>query len=459
MNSFHHLVLLAKFFGACLIVGAFGPLLSTEESFAEKGSSVESILDEALQLAESPAKAGNEEELVAIAIRQAKVQSCEQAKDLFRTAIGLNEKWTKEKTDNLRIESRIGFLDRLVAAQRRAGCVEEMKHTAERLLALYQEQNQKHLKESAGDELATAVHHLQLLLDLGYHYLFTGDLDAARDRADKIIQHIRAAKWHPSIEFERAAVLLARLGRDEEAFEVVNRYDQYFEAKPDIMKDPTSTHFWIYRVGNLAAVAEAQAEAGRKEEAQATLRRALEKARHTPVARLTEMYGERAALIAGKTIGEGEALQSAGLMRIVWHAARIDETGLTLEVFELASPLANETGSTGMLIRVLARHGDMASAQKLLDRFQCSSRAIALGLLEKQDWAGAIQADEAYQQSSCCESECNFFEYGTDYWADLGKARTFLQGEARALAWARNQSKVFKVDALLGVVDALVEKN
>jgi hypothetical protein len=47
---------------------------------------------------------------------------------------------------------------------------------------------------------------------------------------------------------------------------------------------------------------------------------------------------------------------------------------------------------------------------------------------------------------------------GQDYVIGLGKAQTFVQGEARALIWARNQ-KAYKVYALLGVVDALIKQN
>src|SRR5947208_15633497 len=126
-----------------------------------------------------------------------------------------------------------------------------MKDTAERLVAVYQQRNQKHMGRSAGDELATAVQNLQLELNLGNLYLSMGDLDAARGLAPKIIQQIRAAKWRPSLEFESAAVLLARMGRDEEAFEIVNRYDQFFETRPESEEDRSNTHFWIYRASVL----------------------------------------------------------------------------------------------------------------------------------------------------------------------------------------------------------------
>lgn len=399
-NPFRLLDWLVRRIGTGLVVSALGAVMSAEVLSAETLPSVESILEETLRLVAPPQKVGDEYTLLEIAIRQARVGSCEKAKDLFRTAINLNETWAKEKADNLRIEAHIGFLGRLVAAQRRAGCVEEMKYNAQQLVTLYQQRNQKHLKESAGNELTTARHNLQLQLNLGELYLSIGNLDAARGVVPKIVQQIRAAKWRPSLEFGDASTFLAEMGHDDDAFEVVNRYDHFFEARQEITEEFDNRHYWIYRVGNLAAVAAAQAEAGHTEAARATLRKAIEKARSTPVARLTEVHGVGSAYSLDKLneIGEGEALQSAGLMQIVWHAARMGETGLALEAFELASPLANEAGSTGMLIRVLARNGEMATAQKLLDRFHCSSRAIALGLLEKQDWAGAIQADEAYQK-------------------------------------------------------------
>ena len=149
----------------------------------------------------------------------------------------------------------------------------------------------------------------------------------------------------------------------------------------------------------LAAIAEAQAESGQGRRARATLRRAIEQARSMPVTQLTEMYGEKEFSVEGKAglykLGEGKALQSGGLMWIVSHAASMGETGLALEAFELASPLVNQTLATGDLIQALAKKGEVAAAQKLLDRFQCSSRAVAQGLLDRQDWPGGIEAYEA----------------------------------------------------------------
>ena len=434
-------------------------LTSTKAASAETPPSVESILDEAIELGLSSAELAWDS-LLEVAVRQAKVRSCEKANALFRTATDSNERWAKEQTGNLRIEDHIGFLGRLLTAQRKAGCVEMMTATAERLIALYHEQHRDHLTKSVGNELATAMHNLQLQLNLGELYLSIGNLDAARGMVPTIIQQIRAAKWRPSLEFGDAAAFLARMGHDDEALEVVNRYDQFFEARQEIKEDPSNTHYWIYRVGNLAAVAEAQAEAGHTEAARATLRRAIEKARSTPVARLTEIHGMRSAYSRNKLneIGEGEALQSAGLMRTVWHAAGIGETALALEAFELISPLQDEAGSTGELIKALSRKGEAETVRKLLDRFGCSKRAIVRVLLEKQDWAGALEADKAYPRVSCCERTCDVFESGNI--SGLAKARTFMEGEARALAWARTRSKPYKkVSALLEIVDALLEQN
>jgi hypothetical protein len=251
------------------------------------------------------------------------------------------------------------------------------------------------------------------------------------------------------------------MGHDAEALEIISLHEAFYDARPDRPEDFNKKFFWMRRLNMLADVAEAQAEAGHREAAQATLRQAIEKATRTPVARLTEIYGEGTAVpVEGEQelqkIGEGNALQSAGLMGIVFVAARMGETGLALEAFELASPLANQTGATGDMIQALAQKGEMATAQKLLDRFQCNSNAIAQGLLDKQDWAGALEAYEAYQKSSCCKRECGF---GHISLTDLGKARTFVRGPTDALTWARNQTKDYRVSALLGVVDALVEQH
>ena len=135
-------------------------------------------------------------------------------------------------------------------------------------------------------------------------------------------------------------------------------------------------------------------------------------------------------------------MQSAGLMRIVWLATSVGETALALEALDLASPLANEASGTEDLIRAFARKGEAETARKLLDRFGCSKRAIVRVLMEKQDWAGALEADKAYPTVSCCERTCDVFERSEI--SGLGKARTFVEGEARALAWARNKRSTAK---------------
>jgi tetratricopeptide (TPR) repeat protein len=459
-NPIHLLKPFANLFTIGLLLCVPVALTSTKATGAETPPSVESILDEAIDLVGPSAKVDNVDSLLAVAIRQAKVRSCEKAKDLFKTAADSNERWAKEQTGKLWIENHIGFLNRLLEAQQRAGCGEEMTSTAARLRALYHEEHRSHLAESAGDELTTARHNLQLLLNLGNLYVWMKNLDAARGVAPTIIQQIRAAKWRPSLEFGDAAAFLVRMGHDDDALEVVNRYDQFFEARQEIKEDFNNRHYWIYRVGNLAEVAAAQAAAGHTESAKTTFRRAIEKARSTPVARLTKLYGMKTPAVQNRTesdvIGEGEALQSAGLMRIVWLATSIGETALALEALDLASPFANEASGTEDLIRAFARKGEVETARKLLDRFRCSRRAIVRVLLEKQDWAGALEADKAYPTVSCCERTCDVFE--SSHISGLAKARTFVDGEVHALAWARKQPKRHKVSALLEIVDALLEK-
>lgn len=211
-NPFRLLDWLVRRIGTCLVVCGLAALMTIDVLRAEMLPSVESILDEAIELVAPAAKVGDTNSLLEVAVRQAKVRSCEKAKDLFRTATDSNERWAKEQTGNLRIEDHIGFLDRLLTAQRRAGCVEEMTSTAKRLLALYQEQNQKHLAESAGNELTTARHNLQLQVNLGELYLSIENLDAARGVVPKIIQQIRAAKWRPSLEFGDALLFSPEWG-------------------------------------------------------------------------------------------------------------------------------------------------------------------------------------------------------------------------------------------------------
>lgn len=272
-NSSRSLDWLMKKFGACLIVGVLGAFMSTEMVFAEKVPPVESILDEVLELVASLTKVGDEDRLVEIAIRQAKVRSCEKARDIFRTTIDSREaRAVKEKADYWRFDLPIGFLHGLVEVQRRAGCVEEMKYTAQRLIALYQQRNQKHLARSAGNKLAVARYKLELELDLGSLYLSMGDvesvrslpqgiLSSVRSLPQSVLSSVRTEEWSPGFEFRSAArsaaVFLARMGHDAEALEVVSLYDMFYDARPTVAEEDDNLHHWITRVSMLAEVAEA----------------------------------------------------------------------------------------------------------------------------------------------------------------------------------------------------------
>ena len=368
-------------------------------SAAETVPSAQSVLDEALQVVMPVAKKGDEYQLIEITMRQVKLQSCQRAKDLFRTAINWNEQWGPE------IDYKINFLALLVSKQRSANCLEEMHYTAQRLLALYQKRDQQALEKNTSDDVATAAQALRFQLERGNLYLSIGDLGAAQAIASTIIETIRSSRWRPGREYMDAAMFVARVGRNEQALEVVSWHDRFFESREDIKEDFANRHWWIYRVGALAAVAHGQAEAGHQEAARMTLRRAINKARETPAARLTKLHGESAR----DSLGEGEALLSAGAMSIVWHAALIEETALALEAFELASPLANDIESTRLLIVALTKTGKIERAKHILDKMNCSSQAVAQGLLEKKDWSGALQEEAAYQKAKASGREwtCN----------------------------------------------------
>jgi tetratricopeptide (TPR) repeat protein len=432
-----------------LLLCAFLLAMPVDSPAAERGPSAQSVLDEAFQVIMPAPKTGDEYALVKIAVRQAKLQSCQTAKDLFRTASNWNERWNSD------IDSKISFLEYLVAHQRNANCAEEMHETADRLVALYQQRYQHALEQISGDEVAFT---LGFQLERGNLYLLMEDWDSARAIAPTILKSLRSSKWRwrpGGPDFENALIFLARLGHDEQALQVVSEYDKVFESRQDLKDGYNERMWWISRIATLAAVAEGQAKAGHQEAARQTLRRAIDKVRETPVKRLTELYGESAR----PSLGEGEALQSAGAMGIVWRAARIGETALALEAFKLTSPVANDPTTTWALLVALTKTGQIERARHILKTMQCSSQTIAQGLLEKQDWHGALQEEQAYQQTSSRERECDVSEVGTwrDYWSGLGKARTFIEGEARALAWARKQNVYIKVDALLGVVDALID--
>lgn len=445
MRYFSHRNLAATSVG--LLLYAFLLAMPVDSSVAERGPSAQSVLDEAFQVIMPVPKNGDEYTLVKIAVRQAKLQSCQTAKDLFRTASNWNERWNSD------IDSKISFLDHLLANQRIANCREEMHETAHSLVVLYQQRHQQALEKKPGDEVALT---LQFQLERGNLYLLMEDWDSARAIAPTILETLRSSKWRwrpGGLDFQDAVMFLARLGRDEQALQVVSQYDNVFESRQDLKEDYLERMWWIYRIATVAAVAEGQAKAGHQEAARKTLRRAIDKVRGTPVKRLTELYGENAR----PSLGEGEALQSAGATGIVWRAARIEETTLALEAFQMVSPLANDPSTTWALLVALTKTGQIERAKHILENMKCSSQAIAQGLLEKQDWYGALQEEQAYQKSSSRERECDVAPGGGDYLIGLGKARTLVEGDARALAWARKQNVYAKVDALLGIVDALIQ--
>ncbi|MDH5643999.1 MAG: hypothetical protein OEY63_07330 [Gemmatimonadota bacterium] len=442
-----------------LVIIVSGSILIADVARSQGVPSAESVLDEALKLVMQHSRFNDLDGMLEVVRRQIRVRSCAQANNLFRSIIQSHEELVRKHAYQSGVKSSGVFLEKLIAVQRSHGCVADARRTFEYALVSYQEQNRERQDENVGKNSVGGADTLTFPLDLAELYLAIGDYDAAKRIASEILGQIRTAKWRPPLEFERAAIVLARIERDEGAFEVVDRYEQHFDAQIDGEVDRSVLHRWIYPERILAAIAEEQAQAGHGKAARATLRKAIVKTREIPVSLLSKMYGERMTEVNGEIgmIGEGDALQSAGALSIVDHASRIGEMDLAQEAFELASPLANETAATGMLIHALSRHGEISKAKKLLDTFDCSSHAIILGLLDKQDWTGAIEAEIAYHKSTCCKRVCNFFEQNSDYVIGLGKAKTFTQGSASALTWARKQSEFDAVYALLGVVDALIE--
>lgn len=467
-------------FLVCLIAGGLDPFIQTEALSGEKTPSPKPILEETLHLTGTSPTRKNVDALAAIAIRQARVESCEKAKKLFKVVRDYSiETWTnaaKGLDPKLKRIPELAFLTHLAREQRRVGCIAEMKHTSDGVILLYKKGSHEAFEQLADKADAEAFFRLNLELHIGFLYWGIGEYESVNSLLKSTDSVIQTAQWSPGPEFKMAAVLLARMGHDDEARQILNRYEKFYDDRVgrENNVDAYNRH-WMYRIDNWAWLADAQAKAGHRAAARDTLKRALEKARSLPIAHLNEVYGIRT-----DGMGDGTALQSAGFMAIVWVAAEMGETAIALEAYNAASPISRGGGALGILIAALAKKGDMDTAMNLLNQRQCRSVAIAQGLLEKEDWEGAIRADEARhcrpKEPSCYESECDFDHWilpmrpefaaeidimkptRLDFYASLGKARAYVHGLSSALTWAREQPEKDKIAALLGIVDALVEK-
>jgi tetratricopeptide (TPR) repeat protein len=419
------------------------PLMTAGAEPVKVSPSLEAILDEALQIAGSPATPNNAETLAAIAIRQAKMGANDKAHGLFRQAF--NAVWAWEPNDRRKAETKVSLLETIAEGERTAGRLEEMNHTVKKIVAFLQEQNQANLKQDADKANAASYYHLDLDLRLGVLYRRIGDYDSLTSLLKRIVPEIQTAKWDPGLEFQSAADLLARVGQDDEAMKILQSYEKFYDEKSEISKDSYYMH-WMYRVTNLAVVANAQAGAGHLDAAESTLKRALEKARSLPVARLNEV------------LGRGNSLQSAAIKSVAATAAKMGETTIAVEAQKAITDEAYK-GSVSLVIKALAKAGDVASAWQLMKQYECCRIAIALGLAERQDWTGAIREDEtrdSYREES--EYEGHLFPTKAPYYLMLAKARTYVRGSSDALVWARSHSGQDRVYALLGIVDALTEK-
>jgi hypothetical protein len=352
-----------------------------------------------------------------------------------------------------------------------------MNHTLNSVAFLFKKGSQEALDQLKYKTDAESFFRLSLELHLGLLYWGIGEYESAKPLLKSIESAIQVAQWTPGPEFKMAAVLLAGMNYDDQARQILNRYEQFYDER--VGKEKTADAYnrhWMYRIDYWAWLAYAQAKAGHRDAARVTLRSTLAKARDLPVTRLNEIYGVRT-----DGLGEGNALQSAGFMSIVWVASEIGETAIALEAYNAASPLARTGGAPGVLIAALAKNGEINSAMNLLRSRQCRSVAITQGLLEKKDWEGAIRADEkrscSPKESGCYTDECEFDSFmlpkrpefvdgvyldrplRLDHYASFSMAKTYVQGAASALAWAREQPENHKIAALLGIVDALAEND
>jgi hypothetical protein len=370
----------------------------------------------------------------------------------------------------------LAFLIHLAQELKATGCLEEMKHTQDAVALLYKKASDEAFNQVKEEANAVSFFKLNLDLHLGLLSWQLGARDLPKSLLSSVVSTLESARWSPGKEYKMAAVLLAGMGHDDEASRILNQYEKFYDERfPRVEDSAEYSQHWMYRIDNWAWMAYAQAAAGHREAARETLTRTLVKARSLPVGRLNDIYGTRA-----NGLGEGNALQSAGLMSIVWVAAEIVEIAIALEAYNAASPLARLGGAPGVLIAALAKNGQIDKALDLVRQHECQSLAIPLGLLESNDWKGAIRAHETQlcdpKGAQCYKNECEFDSVllpiraqlvdglyldrplRLDYYMSMGKAKARVQGTSSALEWARRQPGLTeKVGALLGVATAVRE--
>jgi hypothetical protein len=397
-----------------------------------------SILDEALHTA----GADSPDIRAKIAKAEAKAGSCEGARGTFQEALAAVGSYPN-LPERHRFIARYMNLSNIARSASRAGCYDVVYLTVRKATAVIRQDFQELMKQDANQNHGEAYHRLDLDLNLGFLYWAAGDFETLNVTLDRIIPAIEAAQWPPDLQFQKAARLLARNRRDAEAMKVLERYEAFYDREKVISKDSYYLH-WLYRATNLAVVAETQLEAGNEENAEATIRRALNTAQNIPVARLNEVFGK------------GNSLQSAAFRTVAWSAARIGEVGIATSALNSVTD-HNYDEAVPDVVEAVTKAGDTATAEKLVQQFKCCGRAVALGLAERDAWLEAVNEDEKWRAASDArEPEINSRDL---YFQKLGEARTHAKGSEKALEWARQQTGTDKVHALLGIFDALSAKD
>jgi hypothetical protein len=396
--------------------------------------SQESLLEEALHTAGADDPATR----AVIAGAQAKLSSCEVARATFREAndgVGSYANLPERE----RFIARFTQLLDVVRAEREAGCLDAMHLTVQKTTASIRQRYQDELTQEGAKDHAAAYYRLESDLRLGFLYWAAADFETLDITLDRIVPAIHAAQWRPDLQFQQAARLLARRGRDAEAMKVLSLYDAFYDREREISKDSYYLH-WLYRATNLAAIAETQMEAGDSEKAKSTVKRAFKTARDIPVARLNEV------------LGNGNSLQSAALRTVAWAAAKVGEVEIAVEAVKRITDDGYHE-SVPDVVEALAKAGETSEAERLAQQFKCCGPAIALGFAERGAWLDAIEADEKWRALS--NSRRQEITSRARYFEKLGKARTYAQGPEIALVWTRELSNQDKIHALLGIVDAL----
>lgn len=338
--------------------------------------------------------------------------------------------------------------DYVAEAAKTAGMVLEFQKFTKDMVSLVHQRTEARINKHAGDEVATARIRFEEDIQLGRLYWQGGDSTGLKLTLAQINHRIQAARWEPGEEFALAAVLLARTGHDDEAMRVLQAYESAYPRSAVITKKSPYLH-WMFRATYMAEVAQAQAEAGHVAQARNTLQSALDRVHSIPVSQLDEVFGN------------GTSLQSNAFKGIALAAASVGEASIAKKAQWAIADEAYRTSAVDFVIRALAKNEDMKGAEELVGREKCCWSGIALGLAEKGDWAGAIQADEAprsFPKDRKFDGMMSNEQHRSYYFQKLAEARVHSQGSQRAMRWVREQKERDRISALLGLVDGLLDR-